>query len=176
MNTEFHKINLNEWNRAQYFYYFTKILPTGYSLTSNIDITQAYNAIKNKGKKFFPAYLYICSKIISEEKEFRIGYLNDELGYYEVLHPSYSAFHNDDKSISNMWTEYDADFEVFYNNYIEDQKYASNHEIMAKPQMPPANNCMIGMIPWIEFTNYTPIPYAPMNSFFPIIQAGKFFE
>ena len=46
----------------------------------------------------------------------------------------------------------------------------------AKPQMPPANNCMIGMIPWIEFTNYTPIPYAPMNSFFPIIQAGKFFE
>ena len=68
MNTEFHKINLNEWNRAQYFYYFTKMLPTGYSLTSNIDITQAYNAIKNKGKKFFPAYLYICSKIISEEK------------------------------------------------------------------------------------------------------------
>ena len=176
MNTEFHKINLNEWNRAQYFYYFTKMLPTGYSLTSNIDITQAYNAIKNKGKKFFPAYLYICSKIISEENEFRIGYLNDELGYYEVLHPSYSAFHNDYKSISNMWTEYDADFEVFYNNYIEDQKYASNHEIMAKPQMPPANNCMIGMIPWIEFTNYTPIPYAPMNSFFPIIQAGKFFE
>ena len=55
MNTEFHKINLNEWNRAQYFYYFTKMLPTGYSLTSNIDITQAYNAIKNKGKKFFPA-------------------------------------------------------------------------------------------------------------------------
>ena len=145
MNTEFHKINLNKWNRVQYFYYFTKMLPTGYSLTSNIDITQAYNAIKNKGKKFFPAYLYICSKIISEEKEFRIGYLNDELGYYEVLHPSYSAFHNDDKSISNMWTEYDADFEVFYNNYIEDQKYASNHGIMAKPQMPPANNCMIGM-------------------------------
>ena len=35
MNTEFLKINLNEWNRAQYFYYFTKILPTGYSLTSN---------------------------------------------------------------------------------------------------------------------------------------------
>ena len=79
MNTEFHKINLNEWNRAQYFYYFTKMLPTGYSLTSNIDITQAYNAIKNKGKKFFPAYLYICSKIISEENEFRIGYLNEDI-------------------------------------------------------------------------------------------------
>ena len=75
-----------------------------------------------------------------------------------------------------MWTEYDADFEVFYNNYIEDQKYANNHGIMAKPEMPPANNCMIGMLPWIEFTNYTPIPYAPMNSFFPVIQAGKFFE
>ena len=72
MNTEFHKINLNEWNRAQYFYYFTKMLPTGYSLTSNIDITQAYNALKNKGKKFFPAYLYICSKIISEPQNMTI--------------------------------------------------------------------------------------------------------
>ena len=65
MNTEFHKINLNEWNRDQYFLYFTKILPNGYSLTSNIYKNKAYKAIKNKGKKFFPAYLYICSKIIS---------------------------------------------------------------------------------------------------------------
>lgn len=92
MNTKFYKINLNEWNRTQYFYYFTKMLPTGYSISMNIDITNTYNAIKKYDKKFFPAYLYIASKVISEQQEFKIASLNNELGYYEVLHPSYSTF------------------------------------------------------------------------------------
>ncbi|CEO28103.1 chloramphenicol acetyltransferase [Paraclostridium sordellii] len=177
LNTNFNKINLNEWNRSQYFYYFTKMLPTGYSISVNIDITNTYNMIKRLGKKFFPAYLYVSSRVISEHEEFRIANLDNELGYYEVLHPSYSAFHNDDKTISSMWTEYSSDFEKFYNNYMEDQdKYANNHGIMAKPEMPPQNSCMIGMLPWIGFSSYTPVAYAPMNSFFPVIQAGKFFE
>lgn len=177
LNTTFHKIDLNQWNRAQYFYYFTKMMPTGYSISVNIDITNTYNMIKKADKKFFPAYLYIASKIICEQQEFRIANLDNELGYYEVLHPSYSAFHNDDKTISNLWTEYNSDFETFYSNYMDDQnKYANNHGVMAKPEMPPQNSYMIGMLPWIEFSSYTPIPYGSMNSFFPVIQAGKFFE
>ena len=177
LNTKFYKIDLNEWNRAQYFYYFTKMMPTGYSISVNIDITNTYNKIKKANKKFFPAYLYVASKVISEHEEFKIANLDNELGYYEVLHPSYSAFHEDDKTISSMWTEYNHDFDVFYNNYMDDQnKYANNHGVMAKSEMPPANNYMIGMLPWIEFSSYTHIPYAPMNSFFPVIQAGKFFE
>lgn len=51
LNTKFNKINLNEWNRSQYFYYFTKMLPTGYSITVNIDITNTYNMIKQDNKK-----------------------------------------------------------------------------------------------------------------------------
>lgn len=174
LNTTFHKIDLNNWSRSQYFYYFTKMMPTGYNITVNIDITNTYNY---KGdKKFFPAYLYVASRVISEMQEFRIASLDNELGYYEVLHPSYSAFHDDDKSISSMWSEYNSDFQIFYKNYMEDQrKYSDNHGPMAKTEIPPQNSYMIGMIPWIEFLNYTPIPYAPINSYFPIIQGGKFF-
>lgn len=146
LNTKFNKINLNEWNRSQYFYYFTKMLPTGYSITVNIDITNTYNMIKQDNKKFFPAYLYISSRVISEYKEFRIAYLDNKLGYYEVLHPSYSAFHKDDGTISTIWTEYNPNFEIFYSNYMDDQnKYANNHGIMAKPEMPPKNSCMIAV-------------------------------
>lgn len=31
------------------------------------------------------------------------------------------------------------------------------------------------MLPWIQFTNYSPIPYAPMN-YFPVLQAGKYYD
>lgn len=71
LNTNFHKINFNEWQRSQYFYYFTKILPTGYNISVNIDITNTYNMIKKVNKKFFPAYLYVASRLISEQQEFR---------------------------------------------------------------------------------------------------------
>ena len=103
--------------------------------------------------------------------------MDGQLGYYEVLHPSYACFHEDDKSMSNMWTEYAPDFEAFYHHYVDDQmQYANNHGILAKPEMPPVNSCMIGMLPWIEFKSYSPIPYADSNCYLPVIQAGKFFE
>ena len=177
LNKNFHKIDLKNWHRAQYFYYFTKMLPTGYSISVNIDITNTYNMIRKVDKKFFPAYLYVASRVISEMKEFRVASLDNELGYYEVLHPSYPVFHKDDNTMSNMWTEYNADFETFYNNYMDDQnKYSDNKSPMAKTEITPENNFMIGMLPWIEFSSYTPVPYSPINSFFPVLQAGKFFE
>ena len=177
LNKNFKKIDLNNWDRSQYFYYFTKMLPTGYCISVDIDITNTYAKIKNNNKKFFPAYLYVASKVISEMKEFRIANLEGELGYYEVLHPSYAIFHKDDNTMSNMWTEYDENFDVFYNNYINDQnKYGDNHGPMAKTEIPPQNNFMIGMLPWIEFNSYTPVPFAPMTTYSPILQGGKFFE
>lgn len=177
LNENFHKIDLKKWDRSQYFYYFTKMLPTGYSISVNIDVTNTYNRIKSKQRKFFPAYLYVASKIISEMNEFRVASLNDELGYYEVLHPSYAILHKDDNTMSNMWTEYDDDFDTFYKNYMNDQnKYGDNHGPMAKTEMSPQNSFMIGMLPWIEFSSYTPVPFVPMTTYSPILQGGKFFE
>lgn len=176
LNTTFHPIDFEEWERKQYFYYFTKMMPTGYSISVEVDITNTYHMVKTQNKKFFPAYLYVASKLIHEQPEFRISDADGKLGYYEVLHPSYAYFHEDDKTMSNMWTEYNESFEVFYRNYMDDQdKYADNHEILGKPEMPPQNSYMIGMLPWIQFTSYSPVPYAPMN-YFPILQAGKYFD
>lgn len=176
LNTNFHPIDFDNWGRKQYFYYFTKMVPTGYSISIEVDITNTYDMVKKQKKKFFPVYLYVASKLINEQQEFRIADVDGTLGYYEVLHPSYASFHQDDKTMSSMWTEYNKEFELFYRNYTEDQeKYADCHGILAKPEMPPQNSYMIGMLPWIQFTNYSPVPYAPMN-YIPILQAGKYFD
>lgn len=178
LNTAFHPIHLNDWARREYFYYFTKMLPTGYSISVEVDITNTYNAIKRQNKKFFPTYLYLASKLIEEQQEFRVAEDKEQLGYYEVLHPSYPCFHTDNQTMSSMWTVYNQDFESFYNNYIEDQKlYAKKHGILAKPDPPPKNSYIIGMVPWIQFTGYSPVPYGnTSNNYFPVLQAGKFFD
>lgn len=179
MNSEFHPIDRDNWTRAPYFYYFTKMLPTGYSLTVDIDITDTHRALKEAGKKFFPAYLHVASRLISQQQEFRIAEQDGQLGYYDVLHPSYACFHEDDKTMSSLWTEYDPDFEVFYGTYAEDQKrYADVHGIVAKPDLP-NNSYTVGMLPWTQFTSYAPVPYGSGSggsSYFPILQAGRFFD
>lgn len=176
MNCEFHPLDRNTWGRAPYFYYFTKMLPTGYSLTVEVDITNTYRTVKAVGKKFFPAYLYLAANLIAQQQEFRITERDGQLGYYEVLHPSYASFHEDDKTMSCLWTEYASNFETFYHNYMEDQRqYADKHGIVGKTDIP-ENNCMIGMVPWTQFTSYSPIPYGTGSNYFPVLQAGKFFE
>lgn len=175
MNTVFHKIDFETWPRKQYFYYFTKMLPTGFNISVDINVTNTYNHLKTQGKKFFPAYLYLTTKLINEQPLFRTAYLNNELGYYEVLHPSYACFHEDDHTMSNMWTEYNGSFREFYLSYIEDQNnYGSHHGILARPEIPPVNSYMVGLIPWISFKSYSPIPLGGGTLFFPVLEAGKF--
>ncbi|MBC3900764.1 chloramphenicol acetyltransferase [Acetobacterium malicum] len=177
MNTKLYSIDFETWERRQYFYYFTEMLPTGFNLNVEIDITATYHQLKEAGMKFFPAYLYLAAKLITEQPEFRVAKTDHKLGYYEVLHPSYACFHEDDKTMSNMWTEYDPDFESFYQNYLNDQEhYSRNHGILAKPELPPPNSFMVGMLPWTQFSSYSPIPYSKADYYFPVMQAGRFFE
>jgi chloramphenicol O-acetyltransferase len=79
LNSNFLPMDFENWDRKLYFYYFTKMLPTGYSITLEIDITRAYQKIKEQGKKFFPAYLFLASKLIAEQKEFRVASVEGQL-------------------------------------------------------------------------------------------------
>lgn len=177
MNTEFHPIDFDNWDRQQFFYYFTKMMPTAYSISVEVDITKTFQFVKENRMKFFPVYMHLIARLITEQQEFRMAKKENQFGYYDVLHPSYACFHEDDKTISNMWTEYNPDFKVFYKNYMEDQrKYADNHSILAKPDMPPENNFMVGMLPWIEFKHYSPIPFGNWDYYFPVLEGGKFFD
>ena len=49
----FTPIDFTTWPRAEIFYYFSKMAPTGYSLTVNMDVTALRETLKEAGK-FFP--------------------------------------------------------------------------------------------------------------------------
>lgn len=175
MNVEFCEINLNEWKRAPYFYLYTQMMPTGFNLCVDLDITKMYAYFKEKGYKFAAGYRYITMKLINQREYFRIAYKDGKLGYYNYLMPCFANFHEDDKTTSLMWVDYNESFEVFYQNYLEEEnKYKAVHGIVARPEMSQENSCIIGALPWTTFTSYSPVPYASPTQFFPIIQSGKF--
>lgn len=81
----FTPIDFNSWKRREIFYYFSSIAPTGYSLTFEINVTKLKRAMEDKKLKFFPAYLYVVTKSLNKQIEFKIAKENGVLGYYDTL-------------------------------------------------------------------------------------------
>lgn len=174
----FSPIDLETWKRGSIFYYFSNMAPTGYSITVDIDVTHMRTIVKKAGLKIFPAYLWLVTKMLNKQQEFKIAYKDGQLGYYNYLTPLYATFHEDDKTFSLMWTEYNEDFTVFYKNYIENEKtYGSNHGILAQSdKLPPENTYTVSCIPWLTFSHFAVHSYENKSYFFPSVESGKFYE
>ena len=100
----FHPIDLKKWPRAQVYHYFSQMAPTGYSITVEADVTGLCRDVRDAGLKFFPAYLWLVTRNLNRQTEFKCAVKDGILGYFDRLTPLYAAFHQDDKTISLMWT------------------------------------------------------------------------
>ena len=172
----FTAIDLQNWKRGQIFYYFAKMAPTGYSLTVKLDITKMKAALDAAHLKFFPAYLWLVTKTLNLQQEFRIAEKDGQIGYYDYLTPLYASFHEDDKTFSLMWTEFHDDFPTFYDAYIRNQEqYGQNRGVLAQPDLlPPPNAYTVSCVPWISFQHFSVHSYENKSYFFPSVEAGKF--
>ena len=84
--------------------------------------------LKSRGISFYPAYLWLVTKVLNQQAEFRTARKDGKIGYYDSLTPLYAVFHDDDKTFSLMWTEYNDNFRIFYDNYIENNnKYTTDN-------------------------------------------------
>lgn len=175
---KFTPIELENWPRGQMFYYFSKMAPTGYSLTVDVDVTALLQVLRSQKLKFFPAYLWLVTKNLNKQVEFKVAEQDGKLGYYDTLTPLYAAFHEDDKTFSLMWTQYDECFSVFYQEYLANQEsFGNNHGVLAQPQTPPpANSYTVSCVPWIEFNHFSVHSDFSKSYYFPSVEAGKFCE
>jgi len=174
----FTPIDLSNWPRAQMFYYFSQMAPTWYSLTVNTDVTALRKTVKEAGLKFFPVYLWLVTKNLNRQPEFKIAEKDGVLGVYDTLTPLYAGFHEDDRTFSFLWTEYTDSFADFYAAYLENRKtYGDVHGVLGQPQTPPpANAYTVSCIPWVDFTHFSVHSYENKGYYFPSVEAGKFTE
>lgn len=174
----FTPIDISDWSRGQMFCYFSKAAPTGYSITTEIDVTHLRQILSAAGKKFFPAYLWLVTKNLNRWQEFRIAEHDGKVGYYDYLTPLYASFHDDDKTFSLMWTEFDDDFSAFYDDYIENKRrFGDNHGVLSRTDMlPPPDAYTVSCIPWVTFSHFAVHSYENKGYYFPSVEAGKFVE
>lgn len=174
---KFTSIDIRTWPKGQMFNYFSKMAPTSHSITVEVDVTELLETLKTAQKKFFPTYLWLVTKCLNRQQEFKIAYQGEVLGYYEKLTPLYASFHDDDKTFSLMWTEYDDDYNVFYQNYCTNQEqFGKNHGVLCQPQTPPPNAYTVSCVPWISFKHFAVHTHDNKPYFFPSIEAGKIYQ
>lgn len=174
----FTPIDMNNWARAGMFHYFANMAPTGYSVTVEIDVTHLRRTLKENDLKFFPTYLWLCTRNLNKQIEFKTAYKDNQLGYFDTLTPLYPCFHDDTKTVSLMWTEYSDSFAEFYERYIKNHtEYGSNHGALAQPNVvPPENSYTVSCIPWLPFTHFAVHSFENKPYFFPSLEAGKITE
>lgn len=173
----FETLDLRELPRGEMFHYFSQMAPTGYSLTVHMDVTKLRQTLKEAGKKFFPAYLWLVTKNLNKQMEFKLAVQEGQLGYFDTLTPLYATFHADDHTFSLLWTEYSEEFSVFYRRYLEIQvRYGENHGVLARRELPPPNAYTVSCFPWVSFEHFSVHSYENKAYYFPSVEAGAFRE
>lgn len=175
---KFNLIDKENWSRKSYFDYYMNNIKCTYSMTANIEITDLLMQVKRNNIKLYPILIYMTSKIVNSHKELRTSFDEEgNLGYWESMSPSFTIFHKDDETFSNIWTEYSDDFKTFYNNCLQDiEKYSNVKKLFAKENQP-KNTFPVSCVPWFSFTGANLNVYSDEEYpyLLPIITYGKYF-
>lgn len=164
---------MKKWDRKEYFEHYYSDVPCTYSMTVKLDITK----IIEKKMKLYPTMLYNLTTIVNRHREFRTAFNNKgELGIYNEMIPSYTIFHKDTETFSNIWTNYSPILEDFCKDYENDlQKFSNKKGFIGKPSLP-QNNFTVSMIPWTSFESFNLNLNNGHDYLKPIFTMGKYYE
>lgn len=174
MNT-YQKIDMQSWPRREHYRYYTEKLRVEYSITAPVDLTNLLKFCHESRRKFYPTMICLVTKVVNAIENFRMFVdVDGSLCAWDRVVPSYTIFHEDDKTFSDCWSDYYEDFDTFYRTIAEDmERYKDVKGIKARKNQPPNFYC-ISCAPWTAFTSYTSRIPNGEPSYFPIITIGKY--
>lgn len=172
----FHEVDWETWPRAEHFQYYSNELKTNYQVTVQLDVTDLRTRGKQRGLRFYPTLLYVIMRGVNQNQEFRMAYHEGRLGFWDVCHPSYTIFHEDDKTFSDIWTEYSEEFPVFYRAVLRDLEEYKDVKGVKTKEGRPENFCPISGMPWISYQSVSHDTTGPSRMYYPVINFGRFTE
>jgi len=169
----FTKIDLDKWDRKEYFKHYYNNARCTYSVTANIDITEIYTAVTAKRLKLYPTLIWWITHTVNKFEFMRFNHDRDgNVGYYDVLNPSFTYMPPESEKFHVLWCEYSRDFRTFYDKCSSIMKSCDTGRMFPMDDMPP--DCFdISSVPWIEFTAFNLNLYTSGTWLAPIITTGK---
>lgn len=171
---KYRKIDMETWPRREHFEYYRNNLQCSYSLTARIDVTNILKYAREKKIRIYGCFIYAAAKTVNSMDSMRMMLpLEGGAGVWEVSHPSFTIFHKDDETFSDIWTEYMPEFKDFYENYERVmEEFGNYHGIKARKDQP-ANFFCVSCSPWLDYIGYSTQAVGE-PALFPIILFGKY--
>jgi len=166
------KINMDTYERKDYFKHFLNMDNPFIETTVQVDITDFYNKIRSNNLPFNISLMYMLTKSANAIKEFRQRILDDEIIEYDFCRISYNV-----NTPSGRYVYCHCDESLPYEEFIVDTR---NKEAEAKKQTTiienddPLGRYFVSCLPWISFT-YLKNPYSNNRFSNPTFLIGKYY-
>lgn len=173
-NAQFIPIDPESLERKITYRYFSLLEPAGNALMTDVNISDTLHVLEPENIEFFPAFLWLITKHINSQRDFKMAKKDEQLGYFDVLTPIYPHAGKTGAE-SLIWTPYSDDFKTFYQSYQKDkEKFEAHPEAFTKDiSIVPENTFGIYCVPQIPY-DYTPIRvFEERTDYFPLVRIAK---
>ena len=150
----FSKIDIESWERKEYFLHYYNGVRCTYSVTVNVDITEIYNRVKDNGLRLYPTLIWWISNAVNHFEFLCFNHDEDgNIGYYNEVNQSFTFMPQGSEKFHVLWCKYDRSFKEFYNRCVAVMDTCDTSKMFPMSDMP--RNCFaISSVPWIEFTSF----------------------
>lgn len=167
------KVDIDEWSRGSLFQFYIEKMRIVMSLTVDINVAPLITYTKKNDLKFYPAMIWVVSKVINSHDELKYSWDTDgNLIRWDSISPSYTIFNRDDECFSKFVTEYTDDIFEFYQRTVDDQrKYQEERAIIGNQ---PQNFFDVSCLPWVKYKHFDVHVFDEGKFLAPVLTWGKY--
>lgn len=173
-----HPVDIEHWDRRDNWRFMRDFANSWYSITSEVDVTEAYAEAKQRHESFFIRYLYAILRAVNEIREFGYRPDGDGVCWFDEIGATVPLA-VPGKTFYTVLIPYIKDYKTFYEKVMElkshipedGDPYGVNRELIESGQTGVVN---ISVTPRLYFTSMTYTFHKPgLGSDWPLMNVGK---
>lgn len=167
------RVDMTTWPRAELFNFYIEKMRIVMSLTVDIDVAPLLAYTKKHNLKFYPAMLWVVSKVINSHDEFKYSWDADgNLIRWDFVSPSYADFHSEDENFTKLMTEYSESLSDFHARFLADREKHRNDRAVLPNQAP--NFFDVSCLPWVRYKHFDVHVFDEGKFLAPVVTWGKY--
>ncbi len=170
-----HKLNIDNWNRKEHFYFFNQFTDPYFAVTVDFDVTDALAHAEKYEISFFALYLYACMKAVNSVENFKYRIHDDKVIIHEVIHAS-PTIARKDNTFGCSFVYYDEDFDIFYANFLKEKERVLNTTDLFPPEEGTDACIYCSAMPWFNFSGHKEPLFGTKKESVPKLSFGKYVE
>ncbi|MGN0819102.1 MAG: CatA-like O-acetyltransferase [Christensenellaceae bacterium] len=167
-------IDFNAWERAKIFNRFYNEERSVMNLNVDVDVTNLLAYCKANDLKFYPAMIWVVSKVVNSHEEFRYGF--DDKGnliLWDSLSPFYTDFNKDEQIFVKLFSQYVENIDEFCRQFLLTKEKYSGIKGFELENLPD-NTFEISCLPWIRYNSFNIHFFDEGKRLSPVVTWGKF--